>query len=130
MSVQHTAPKPFDTGHRPALNIAEANLAYRRAWWSLALLPVAMVAAFVIGEGMLSLLDDGVGDPPFWAVLVSSTPALLVFMIPSVLAMIQGRKAIRLGRPDGKQPALIGAAIGLGFVAVNLLSYAAQTIFG
>jgi hypothetical protein len=30
-----------------------ADLAYRRAWWSLALYPLTFVAAFVVGEALI-----------------------------------------------------------------------------
>ena len=68
--------------------------AYRRAWWSLLLYPVAAVAAFVIGEGLFSLLHGDVGDAAIWVVLVAAVPALVVFAIPGVLAVMQGRTAI------------------------------------
>jgi len=99
-----------------------ADVAYRRAWWSLALYPFSFVAAFVIGEGMLSILVDNASDAAIWQVFVAATPALLVFMIPGILAASQGRKAIKLGRMDGKAPALVGAVIGLSFVTINLVS--------
>lgn len=96
--------------------MSDADKALRRAWWSLALYPVSFFAAFVVGEGLLTLLAD---SP--WRVPLAATPALLVFVVPGVLGVAQGRRAVRLGRPDGKVPAIIGATIGLGFVGVNLL---------
>jgi hypothetical protein len=90
---------------------------------------VTFVAAFVIGGGLTTLLTDDVRDAAFWEVLVAGTPALLVFVIPGILAVVQGRKAMRLGRKDGMVPAIVGAAIGLGFVGVNVLSYVIQMVF-
>lgn len=114
-----------------SLHRGPADVAYRRAWWSLALYPVAFVAAFVIGEGLISLLtNDHAGDPAFWQVLVAGTPALLVFVIPGVLAVTQGRRAMRLGRRDGSAPAIVGATIGIGFVGLNVLSYVVGLVFG
>ena len=115
---------------RPSLRRGTADAAYRRAWWSLALYPVAFVAAFVIGEGLISLLTDDAANPAFWQVLVAATPALLVFVIPGILSVTQGRKAMRLGRRDGMVPAIIGAIIAIGFVGLNLLSYAVGLVFG
>lgn len=100
-----------------------ADIAYRRAWWCLALYPVTLLAAFVIGEGLVSLLSADGRDPAFWQVLVAATPALLVVMIPGILAVLQGRKAMRLGRTDGKVPAIVGAVIGAGFIGQNILAY-------
>lgn len=107
-----------------------ADVAYRRAWWSLALYPVTLVAAFVIGEGLISALTDGAADPAVWQVLVAASPALLVFVVPGILAVVQGRTAVRLGRSDGNVPAIVGAVIGLGFVGMNLLSYVVGLIVG
>lgn len=100
-----------------------ADNAYRRAWWSLALYPLSFVAAFVIGEGILSLLDADSSDPAIWQVFVAATPALAVFVIPGTLAVLHGRKAARLGHPSGMVPAIVGATIGLGFVLLNVASY-------
>jgi hypothetical protein len=37
---------------------------------------------------------------------------------------------MRLGRTDGMVPATVGAAVAIGFVGLNVLSYIVQTIFG
>lgn len=55
--------------------------------------------------------------------LVAVIPALLVFAIPGILSVSQGRKAMRLGRKDGRVPAMIGAGIAIGFVVLNVASY-------
>lgn len=127
MSTQNAA-SPSQSGGAPLGG--RADVAYRRAWWSLALYPVGFVAAFVIGEGLITLLTDDVGDPTFWQVLVAGVPALVVFTIPGILAVIEGRKAMRLGRAEGKAPALVGAVIAIGFVGQNVLSYVIGLIFG
>jgi hypothetical protein len=104
--------------------------AYRRAWWSLALYPLSFAAAFAMGEGILSALADDTGDPAVWQVLAAATPALIVFMVPGALSVSQGRKAVRLGRKDGKVPAIVGAAIALGFVGLNAASYLIGLVVG
>ena len=123
MSTQNSTPvgpsaPPVGTVPSPV-----ADRAYRRAWWCVALYPLSFVAAFVVGEGLFSWVDDGIGDPAFWQVLVAGTPALLVFVLPGVFAVSQGRKAIAGGQVDGRLPAWIGAGIGLGFVALNVGQY-------
>jgi hypothetical protein len=107
-----------------------ADVAYRRAWWSLALYPVTFVAAFVIGEGLLSVLTEDAADAAAWQVLVAAVPALLVFVVPGILALVHGRTAIKLGRSDGKAPAIVGAVLGLGFIALNLVSYVVGLVLG
>jgi hypothetical protein len=107
-----------------------ADVAYRRAWWLLALYPVSFVAAFVIGEGILSAITANNSDPAFWQVLVAGTPALIVFVIPGILSVRQGRKAMGLGRQDGRVPAIVGAALAIGFVGLNVASYLVGLVIG
>lgn len=99
-----------------------ADAAYRRSWLSLLGYPVSFVLAFVVGEGLTTLQTGDLRDPTFVEVLLAGVPALLVFVVPGVLAVVFGRRAVRLGRPDGSAPALVGAIVGLGFVALNLAS--------
>ena len=126
MATRHgsTAPMPRSR------NNESADRAYRRAWWSLALYPLSFVAAFVIGEGILSAFTDDPADAAFWQVLLAGTPALLAFVVPGLLAVMQGRKAVRLGRTDGRTPAIVGAVIGIGFVGLNLVSYIVGLVVG
>jgi hypothetical protein len=77
---------------------------------------VTFVAAFVIGEGLATLLTGDVRDMAFWEVLVAGIPALVVFAFPGILAVMQGRKARRLGCNGAMVPAAVGAAFGIGFV--------------
>jgi hypothetical protein len=131
MSTKNTAPEGGGarSGDAPP-HSDSANRAYRRAWWSLALYPLTFVAAFVIGEGLYSLLTGNQGNAAWWQILVAVIPALLVFVIPGVLAWTQGRKAVRLGRRDGNGPAFVGAAIAIGFVVLNLASGVVGLISG
>lgn len=124
MSIQSTQGWRGASAHR-----APADLAYRRAWWSLALYPVTFVAAFLVGGGLLSALTSDRGDPAVWQVLVAATPALLVFVIPGILAVVEGRKAIRLGRRDGRVPGIVGAVIAIAFVGQNIVSYVLVLLF-
>lgn len=131
MSTHSTS--PLGSGARPrgtAAHRDRADGAYRRAWWSLALYPVSFVAAFAIGEGILSAVSSDTGDPAFWHLLLAGTPAVVVFVVPGVLSVRQGREAMSLGRPDGKVPAIVGAAIAIGFVGLNLASYLVGVVTG
>ena len=77
----------------------------------------------MIGGGLFWLLDDDVGGIPSWVYLVAITPAVLVVVIPGILAVMQGRTAIRLDRPDGSEPAAVGVAVGVAAgVAVGVVS--------
>jgi hypothetical protein len=131
MSTQNTAPRGDGTRPGDASPPSDsANRAYRRAWWSLALYPVTFVAAFVIGEGLYSAFTGDQGNAAWWEMLLAATPAILVFMIPGILAWTMGRRAVRLGRRDGNAPAFVGAAIAIGFVGLNLFSGLLQLVFG
>ncbi|KQX65699.1 hypothetical protein [Angustibacter sp. Root456] len=123
------SPRPSPPPPAPTYS-PEADRAYRRAWWSLALYPVSFVAAFVIGEGLASVLGGDSGSLVWWEALLAAAPAILVFVLPGVLAVHFGRRAVRLGRADGRTPAIIGAVIGLGFVALNLASGVLMLLFG
>jgi len=107
-----------------------ADVAYRRAWWFLALYPVSLVAAFVIGEGIYSWLGGDENESAAWTVLIAAIPALVISALPGVAAVVLGRQAVRLGRPDGRVPAIIGAALAVGFAGLNVLSFVAQRVFG
>lgn len=130
MSTQNSTPLgPGAPPAGPAPGPA-ADRAYRRAWWCVAAYPLSFVAAFVVGEGLLSWAGDDTGDPAFWQVLVAGTPAVLVFVLPGIFAVREGRKAIGGGQPDGRVPAWVGAGIGLGFVALNVGQYLIGLLLG
>ena len=131
MSTQNTAPRGGGARSRdPSMPGDSANRAYRRAWWSLALYPVTFVAAFVIGAGLYSVYTDDRGNATWWEKLLAATPAIVVFVLPGILAWTLGRRAVRLGRRDGNAPAYIGAAIAVGFVGLNVFSGLLRLIFG
>ena len=105
----------------------------RRAWWSLALFPVAFVAAFGVGEGLASLLGHPTGssdDAPVWLMLAAGVPALLVFVLPAVLAVVFGRRADGEGDPRGRVPMWIGVGIGAAFVLLNVVQGVLAVLFG
>lgn len=131
MSTRNTA--PTGSGAPPggaSVGNDGADGAYRRAWWSLALYPVSFAAAFAVGEGILSAVTEDTDAPAFWHVLAAATPAMIVFVVPGILAVSQGRKAVRLGRKDGKVPVIVGAAIAIGFVGLNVASYLVGLVVG
>ena len=109
----------------------KADASVLRAWLSLAFYPVSFVAAFVVGEGLLSWY--GYSDDltvPVWIAAAAAGPALIVFSVPGILSVHFGRQAMRRGDPRGHAPAVVGAAIALGFIALNVLSGIAQIFFG
>lgn len=107
----------------PSSSHSTATRDYHRAWWSVALFPVGLVAAFVVGEGILSALGADPASPTGLQVLMAGTPALALAALPGLAAFGFGRRAVRGGRAQAQVPMLLGGVGALGFVALNLVSY-------
>ncbi|GAA1477544.1 hypothetical protein GCM10009623_19900 [Nocardioides aestuarii] len=103
----------------------------RRAWLSLALLPVALVAAFAVGEGLVTLLGaepHGAEAAPLWVVLLAFPPAFLLLSVPAALAWHQARLAAAEGDRRGRVPAVIGGVVTGWFLLTNLASYVVDLV--
>lgn len=107
----------------------EAARDRRRAWMSLLLYPVALVLAFLIGEGSAALLGyDGGEEVPWYVPVVAGVPAVLLFVVPGLLALRFGRRAMRGGDPRGLAPVVVGTVVAVAFVGTNLLGFIAQVL--
>jgi uncharacterized membrane protein len=98
----------------------------RTAWVAVALLPVALVLAMVVGEGLISALgyQSGGEEPvPVGPALLAGVPALLILIAPGVAAVHYGRRAYRAGRRDANVPAWIGGVAAVVMVAQNFLAF-------
>ncbi|KRF32398.1 hypothetical protein ASG94_18205 [Nocardioides sp. Soil805] len=95
-----------------------------RAWWSLLLFPVSFLGAFAVGEGLASLFghpSGDSGDVPVWVMAVAGGPALLVFVLPAILAVVSCRRAQRQGNPGGRVPMRIAVGTAALFVLLNVV---------
>ena len=94
------------------------------AWISVALTPVAFVAAMFIGEGLLTLqgYDPDPGEfPPLGVIVRAAIPAGLLMIAPAVAAVVFGLRARRRGADTGIAPAVIGiVVIAYGIIANTL----------
>ncbi len=111
----------------------DATTSLRRAWWSLLGFVVTFFLAFGVGEGLASLLGHpSGGDQPaeLWVMVAAGLPALLVFALPAVPAVLYGRRAMRLGDPRGRYPAVLAVVVAGGFVLLNLVSGVAVLLAG
>lgn len=111
------------TTHHPA-QLDGASFT-RRAWLSLLGFVPSFALAFLIGEGLISLLGYPVGgaeQAPWWAALIATTPALIVFVLPAVAAVHFGRRAMRHGDDRARIPLLLAVIVAAGFVLLNAMS--------
>jgi uncharacterized membrane protein YhaH (DUF805 family) len=105
----------------------------RRAWWSLLAFVPAFGLAFAVGEGLAAALGHppgGADQAPWWVMVVAGVPALVVFVVPAVLAWHFGRRAMDLGDPHGRYPLVVGLVVAGGFVLLNLVSAVAVLVSG
>lgn len=98
----------------------------RFAWICVALIPVAFMAAMLIGEGLLSAqgYSPEPGEfPPLGVVLRAALPAGLVMITPAVAAVVFGFRAHRRGMPSGIVPAVIGIVVVAYGIVSNILPW-------
>ena len=103
----------------------EAASFTRRAWWSLVGFLPSFFLAFLVGEGLISAMGYPVGgeeQAPWWAAVVATTPALVVFALPAAFAVWFGRRAVRLGDVRARVPMVVGLVVAGAFVLLNGLS--------
>lgn len=98
-----------------------------RAWIALAMVPVGFIAAFAVGEGIYALLGYKPEDAtePLWVDLVAGVPAIILFLLPCVAAVVYGNRARAEGRRAGFVPLVAGAVLGLWMVLITVASFVA-----
>lgn len=108
----------------PEPTVRDSSPWLRRAWVSVALVPVFFFIAFAVGEGIYALMgyQPEHADAPLWAVVVASALVVVVVVIPCVAAVYFGRRAIRAGDRRGLVPAVIGAVAAVGWVTLTLVT--------
>jgi hypothetical protein len=70
------------------------------------------------------------GDAPLWAVVVASGLAVLVVLVPTVAAVYFGRRAMKGGDRRGLLPAVIGAVVAFGWIALTVVSEVGNIVRG
>ncbi len=127
---------PTPTGKRPRPDprtrrverdhrVSSPDRDYSRAWWSMSLYLVSILAAFVVGEGLASLYGYESGDEmaPLWVALAAGGPAIVVLALPAVVVAHFGLRARRGGRRDAWVPLAVGVGLPVLFLLQNLLAY-------
>ena len=100
------------------------NTNLRMSWIATAMIPVAFVVAFAVGEGLYALLGYKPEDAtePLWVALVAGIPAIVLFLVPCAAAVWYGRKARAEGHRAALVPMAIGTVLGLWMLVMNTVS--------
>jgi hypothetical protein len=100
----------------------------RRAWISIALIPLALFLGAILSEQVYRLMGyEPMATVPLWLDLVGWIPTLVVFSIPCVTAVLSGREAYRTGDNRGRIPMLIGGLLGIGFLVMAIQAVVSST---
>ena len=103
----------------------------RFAWACLLSAPVAFVLAFVVGEGIASVMSVEEGaTPSVWVAALVLLLAVALFAVPTVLAWWFANRARARGDDRGRVPAIVLTVLAVAFVGVNLLSGVLALVFG
>jgi hypothetical protein len=111
--------------HVGSVTAPPRSRALKRAWWSLALMPVAFVVATLLGNELLILqgIDpDAQLDVPIGQALLAGVPATLVLILPALAAFVFGRAVMRAGDMRGQVPAVIGGVFALFTLIVSTVT--------
>lgn len=116
----------------PLPTVPDARPWLRRAWASLALVPVFFLIAFAVGEGIYAAMGykPENADAPVWADVVASVLILAVAVVPSVTAVYCGRRATVTGDRRGLYPAVIGALVGIGLAILTVVTAVGNAVGG
>ena len=86
----------------------------RRAWIAVALIPVAVIAAFVASEVLVRALGhEPMGTVPVWVDVLTWSVTVGVVLLPCTAAALYGRQARELGDRRGSVPFVLGVLAGL-----------------
>ncbi|TQK18783.1 hypothetical protein FBY40_1272 [Microbacterium sp. SLBN-154] len=105
----------------------------RAGWWSLLLLVPSFALAFIVGEGLASVLaggDASSATPPWWAMAIVLVAAGAVFAAPLGLTAFVAARETRAGIEGAWLPFIIGAAAVGGFLAINIVSGILMLVLG
>jgi hypothetical protein len=95
-----------------------------RAWIGVALVPVFFFIAFAVGEGLYSMLgyEAGSVNAPGWTIAGIAALTFAVVVIPCVIAIHYGRRAMKAGDLRGRTPMIIGWVVAAGWLVMSVVS--------
>jgi MFS family permease len=97
----------------------------RAAWWSFGLLPISFAGATVLGGVIMAAIGhdpESETDPSFWQMAVAGIPSVVVMILPCVLVVWFGRRALAAGLEGGRDAMRAGLVVGAALVLMNLVS--------
>jgi hypothetical protein len=65
---------------------------------------------------------DSETDPSFWQMAVAGIPSVLVLILPCVLVVWFGRRALAAGLEGGRDATKAGLVVGAALVVMNLMT--------
>jgi hypothetical protein len=93
------------------------------AWIAVAFIPVFLVLAFVLGEGVISWLGySSGGSYPWWVGLCADLTAGLVALLPCAAAVWFALRSRRAGEHRAWAPLLVGGVVGAALLVVTIAS--------
>lgn len=109
---------------RPGASARAGVEPLRRAWISVALIPVCFVLAFAFGYGVYEVLGyrPENDDAPFWVDLVGTALILAVALAPCVGAVFFGRRARDRGDRRGVVALGVGVLAGVGLAMISVIN--------
>ena len=123
MSVVGTHPRSPDA-LEPSEPSRRGRRDFRAAWWSFGLLPISFLGATVLGGAILAAIGhdpDSETDPTIWQIALAGIPSLVVLILPCVLVVWFGRRALTTGLVGGRDAIKAGLVVGAALVVANLI---------
>ncbi|AZC14872.1 hypothetical protein DT073_15155 [Microbacterium sp. ABRD28] len=120
-------------GHGHAATAPMTPHPRRAGWWSLLLLVPSLALAFIVGEGLASLLAGGDAPSatlPWWVMALVLVAAGAVFAAPLGLTAFVATRETRAGIDGAWLPFVIGAAAVGGFLVINIVSGILMLVLG
>jgi hypothetical protein len=111
------------TGPAPTAPAARSDT--RNAWLAAVLIPGALLAMFLVGDGLLSFLGypGGVLGAPLWAVVVAYVPVLVLVSVPVHVSAFYARRAAERGDVRGWVPTRIMTVLTFGLLVLTIGQY-------
>ncbi|WP_084127469.1 hypothetical protein [Demequina sp. NBRC 110054] len=123
-------PDPEEPASKPqprSRSERRAASALAKAWWSLALIPLAGGVALVVGGVVPAVLGyDGQDlESQWWVAAVAGAAAAVVLCAPLFVTRMFVRRA--RSQPGARTPMIVGAAIVMTFVLLTVASVVLAT---